>query len=118
MTVLEINACRAIRLRRELHFDFARHRKVRFETPLVCDLPGEDQAPRRIPRCHLAPGTIGAVSLLAVEASAHEGLNHASRHRRLANVMCAGPPRVETFCEHAEGVLDSGLDGHTAPDGR
>src|SRR5437762_14164641 len=60
-TVFEVDACAAVRMRRELYFDFAGLRQIGLVRPAGGDLPRDHEPARRLPRDHRAPGALSAV---------------------------------------------------------
>src|SRR5258706_4699678 len=107
VTMFEIHARPSAWFRGEADVDFARLREVRLIAPLVRDLPREHEPMRRLPDEHRPPITLGAVLLLGVAAAAGFSFDDRLRHRRLADVVSARPPRVVPVREYFERVLDA-----------
>src|SRR6185295_15296863 len=100
--MLEVDAGRSVAERRESNFDLAGLRQIRLVLPRRSDLPRHHEPMRRIPREDAAPITFRPVDLLAVAAAAGLALDDRALHRRLADVVLAGPPGVEAHGVHVE----------------
>ena len=85
--------------------DFAALRYVGFELPNRADLPGEDEALRRLPFGNGAPGAVITIFLLTLTAASDMAFDDRLRHGRFAYVVTARPPTVEAFGKNPEGVL-------------
>src|SRR6516164_1373462 len=76
VAVLEVDARAADRLGREAHLDLRSELRPRVGLPLGADLPGNDQALRRLPDAHASDHYIVAVFVTGVPAAADERLDH------------------------------------------
>src|SRR5262245_21135830 len=110
MAVLQVHPRRRGADRGEYDLDLARFRGIGLIAPVVRDLPGEDEAPGRVPDEDGAPIRFGRVGLLGVAAPSHPALDHGAQHLRAADVMRLRPPGVDLGREHVERVGGRRMD--------
>ena len=108
---------RAAAGRVEAHLHLAGVRGVGVVLPLAVEVPGEDEAARRLPGQHAAPDGLGPVLGEAVAPAAGPGLDHLAGERRVVDVVAARPPAVDPAGEHLEGLRGRRGHGDAAPHG-
>src|SRR5262249_10139534 len=102
VTVLELDARAATCLDRKAHFDLRSEGRARIRLPFGADLPGNDQALRRLPNAHVSEYDIGSVLVAGVPAAADERLDHRLGDRGRADAVALRPPAVDTRGEYGE----------------
>src|ERR1043166_7153142 len=101
--MVEIDARHPVRFRRKSNFDLARAGGVEVHDLEVWrDVPRDDDSPRRLPRGDRSPLALVAIRFAAHAPAADARLDDRLLHRLLADVMAAGPPRIEAGGEHVE----------------
>src|ERR1051326_1171719 len=115
--MLKLDA-RGVAIRDEANVHFALD--VLVELKLAVQMPGENQALRRLPGQYLTPIAFATVDADFVPAPARPRLDHHALHFGGGDVMRLGPPAAEARGEHLEGALARHLhaDGVWAPRGR
>src|SRR5712691_1855019 len=98
----------------EQHLDLAGVLWVGVVLKLTVELPGHDEAGRRVVREHLAPVALRAVNAALVPAPASLGLKHGLGQVGLADVV-ADPPGVEPLGEELERLLSRDRHRHLVP---